>query len=133
MVRWSIWIKKDVSQEGLGPFQSFPYRESEYDSGGYVDKPIRVIITFTEDGVGVEYFLPKGRENYPYFHVREWWSYSAEPDKNFLDVWIRRNVLRKYFLNGEVEIEIETERRYAYAEYEYGRRKNRLYAYITHQ
>ena len=95
--------------------------------------PIRVLITFTDDRVYVEYFLPTGKKMYPYFHVRETWSYYEGAEDSFIDVWIKGHLLHKYFDNGLVEIEVSSENRYAYAEYEYGRRKTRLYAYTTHE
>jgi hypothetical protein len=95
--------------------------------------PIRVIITFTDDRIYVEYFLPTGKEMYPYFHVRETWSYYEDAENSFIDVWIKGHLLHRYFDNGLVEIEVSSDNRYAYAEYEYGRRKTRLYAYTTHE
>ncbi len=134
IVRWSIWFKK-VSQRGhfislIKPSLSKSEKHSVVEE--WWDMPVRVIVTFTEDGVDVEYFLPTGKEVYPYFHVKESWSYSKGMERSFVDVWIRRNMLSRFFKNGEVVIEVETDNRYAYAEYEYGRRKSRLYAYTSH-
>jgi len=134
LIRWSVWFKLK-SATNNNEFSKDSRSEGVLDdiilrSGGLHTK---IIITFKNDKITLEYFLPEGSGNYPYIHVKETWFNEKDEDKNSIDAHVRLNILRGYMERGDVEIEIATDTRYAYAEFEKGRRKNRIYAYTSHE